>query len=129
MKYEFISIVLLTAPLIWELLDDRKGDFNKAQDVIWRVLIAMSAASTIWILEFIHRMHHGFFQSIFLALSIHFMFFDYGINLILGHKKDWFSYMGKKGVIDNYPLWHNLDPRRKLMIKLLIFLMAIIWYV
>jgi hypothetical protein len=123
-----LQILFLCVPTLWELWNDRKGDFNKQADVYIRVGLMAGGAFPI----------HGFswfeFASgFFLSAAIFFMFFDYLINIILYRNNvinyaNWFSYTGKSGVVDNIPFWKKLNPWLKFSIRLVTLITAIIIY-
>jgi hypothetical protein len=123
-----ISILSLFAPLVWESFDDSKGDHNKAQDVFLRCMIGLVAALVNFFL-----IGKPILDSFILSMAIHFMFFDYLINIIL-YKNDvidyanWFSHTGKKGVIDNVPFWKNMNPWTKLYVRVGVLIAAIVIY-
>jgi hypothetical protein len=125
--FEFIAFMLLFLPLIWEITDDKNGDFDKAKDVVIRIAIAFFVGSIIWLSSIFNLVHHhGLLASAFLSLAIHFLIFDYAIAFVLGHK-DWFSYMGH-GVIDRIKFWNTMNPKIKLVIRIVVFGFALVLY-
>lgn len=131
-KYSLEALCLLSLclPLLWEKRDDKKGDFDKAFDVLKRGFIAAMASLFVWSLSYVGAIirYHSFGDALFLSLAIHFMFFDYWIAFELGHKKDWFSYLGKAGYVDNIPFWRNMAPAGKLATRMTILTSALLIY-
>lgn len=107
-------LLLLLIPTVWEIIDDRKGDSNKGFDVFMRVLLGICVA--LWF--------SNIYTAFFLSMALHFFLFDYAINLIL-KREPWFSYLGKKGVVDNIGPWRNLNPWARFIIRLAVLLVAI----
>lgn len=133
---EIFAVLLLFAPLIWEVNNDKNGDAHisrgpihlpsKKIDVFVRILIALIAGEITSILAGVPLS-----KAVFLSGAIHFFFFDYIIAYILikkgiikGH---WYSYLGSKGM-DNTEFWKNLSPTNKFLAKLIILIIAIITY-
>lgn len=109
---------------IWELWNDRKGDFNKMLDVIIRIaLLALEAVAAHL------QLQKPYLVALNLSAAIFFFFFDYLIAFILirngtlepprGVKYHWFTYVAKDGVVDNVPHWKNANPWLKLAIRTL----------
>jgi hypothetical protein len=107
-------LLILLIPTIWEVIDDRKGDSNKGFDVFMRVVLGVAVAL------FFPNLYTAFF----LSMALHFFLFDYAINIVLG-RRPWFSYLGKKGVVDNIPVWRNLHPIMRFIVRLLTLTLAI----
>lgn len=123
-----ISILSLFAPVTWECLDDSKGDHNKAQDVFLRFLIGLVAALINFFL-----IGKPIVDSFLLSMAIHFLLFDYAINIILYKRgiidyANWFSHTGKKGVIDNIGFWKRMNPWTKLWVRVGVLVVAILIY-
>lgn len=107
---------------IWEVYNDRHGDFNKGADVVIRVIYLIIDSL---ILRLIFQ--KPFLDSLLLSTAIFFFFFDYAITYVLikngtlepprGVKYHWFSYMGKVGVFDNLAFWRK-SPWLRFGIKL-----------
>lgn len=138
--FEILGVGLLASPLVWEVLNDKDGDahitrarvfepyqlLSKKIDVYVRVvLIAAAAGFNYWINDV------SVSRSVALALAIHFMFFDYVIAFVLIEREiiggQWFTYMGSKG-IDNIYRWRTMDPRVRLLVRVLVFAGALIFY-
>jgi hypothetical protein len=134
----FIAIGLssMACPLIWELYNDRNGDDsyvnvfghltikNKAKDVYVRIGIAVASA-------FLNKWLNdaSLIASFFVSLSFHFLVFDYAIAYILGHREwSWFSYLGKKSVIDNLDVWHSMAPLNRFVTRLEAFVISGLFY-
>jgi hypothetical protein len=124
-----LSILVLFAPLTWELINDRFGDEDKKLDVLIRVILGIASALVNFIL-----IGKPILDSFILSMAIFFLAFDYLINIIL-YKNDvidyanWFSYTSKKGVIDNIGFWKKMNPWTKLGVKVGVLAVAILIYV
>jgi hypothetical protein len=111
-----LYMLLLLIPVGWEIIDDRKGDSNKGFDVFMRVLLGGLVAFSRWF--------GNPYTAFFLAMALHFFIFDYAINLVL-NRQPWFSYLGKKGVIDTLPFWRDLNPWVRFAIRAGVLIIAI----
>lgn len=121
-----IASLILCVPTIWEVFNDRKGDFNKSFDVLFRIVTMLLASWTVS-----ENFGFNFFASLNLSLAIFFLFFDYVIAYVLirngtleppkGVKYHWFTYQAKSGVIDNLKFWKSLKPAIKLGIRIAYF--------
>lgn len=128
-----LSFCLLFIPTIWELINDRKGDYNKDIDVFYRLISAGVISFAVHLFAKVN-----IYAAFNLAMAIHFLFFDYAIAAILIHNKTlepprgvkyhWWTYQAKKGVIDNISFWKNLNPYVKLLIRVTYFVISIILY-
>lgn len=114
--------IILFAPYVWETIDDRKGDLNKKVDVLWRIIIGAAASVLVWQLTY-----HSLISCAFMCFAIFFLLFDYTIAIVLG-RPDPFSYMGRKGVIDNISFWRNMSPEWRFAIRFAVFSVALIIY-
>jgi len=138
--FEILGAALLASPLVWEITNDKDGDahitrakvfapyqiLSKRIDVYVRVaLIAVAAGFNYWVNGV------SVSRSVALALAIHFMFFDYGIAFVLIKRKiivgHWFTYLGSKGM-DNISAWRRMDPRLRLLARVLVFTGALTFY-
>jgi hypothetical protein len=126
-----VSILTLFSPLLWELYNDLNGETveEKMNDVLWRLLLTAVAALTNFFL-----IGKPILDSFILSMAIHFMFFDYLINIILYKNNvidyaNWFSHTGKKGVIDNIGFWKKMNPWTKLLVRVGVLVMSILIYV
>ena len=108
-------LLLLLIPVTWEVIDDRKGDSNKGFDVFMRVLLGLLVAQS--------RYFDNIITTFLLSMALHFFLFDYAINIVL-KRQPWFSYLGKKGVIDTLPFWRNLHPWVRFGVRLIVLLIA-----
>lgn len=110
---------------IWEVWNDRKGDFNKGFDVFIRMILFTLEA---------YILHLIFDKSVLVSLvipfAVFFLFFDYLIAAVLirngviqGH---WFNYQAKSGVVDNIGFWKRMNPWLKLGVRLIVFIVAVL---
>lgn len=125
---EILAILILCLPLIWELWNDRNGDFNKKADVLFRALLIVNAGFIVW--GFFNR---NLFAAMNLSFAIHWLLFDYLIHIILYRNgvitsTAWFKYMGKSSKIDNISWWRNMNPWLRLQIRLTYFLISLYLY-
>src|SRR5688500_19636669 len=106
-KMIILAIVSLFVPLLWELWSDRNGETaeDKIDDVLWRIgFIFLAGLINLLI-------HKPIVDSMFLALAIHWFFFDYIITWwlikegVVETNKSWFEYLGKYSVMDNFRIW------------------------
>lgn len=123
-----LSILLLCGPLVFELVDDRQGDTDKTMDVALRIAIGLLASFVAWFTD-----GRNFLAAFNLSMAIHWMFFDYAINIILNKtvyekKVNWFTHVGKSGVIDNLKFWKEMNPYVKLGIRVAYFLISVTLY-
>lgn len=131
-----LAVFNLLIPTGWEIANDWKGDNNKAHDVvIWCIFAA--AAATI---NFFFVNGKAVFDAFLLSWGLHFMFFDYIIahvhlnvskvvELPRGSTETWFTYLGKKGTIDNIGFWRNMSPRKRLMARVVVLVGCIVIYI
>lgn len=119
---EIICFILLAAPIVYEFFDDRNGDFNKKKDVIIRSIIAavVCFANYLFTDRFI-------LKSALMCFALFFLIFDYLINTRFAPKGQVFSYLGKKGWVDNLPVWKK-NPWVRFGIKLAVLIGALIYY-
>lgn len=121
---EIICFIILFAPLIVEVRDDRNGDHNKKMDVFWRILIGAGASVFVWIFT-----GHSLFEAAFMCFAIFFLLFDYLINLVL-KRPDTFTYLSKTtGTIDRIQWWVNIGPWWRFAIKMGMFITALLIYI
>lgn len=123
-----LSLLLLFGPLIFELADDANGDTNKQFDVAIRIAIGLLASFVAWFTD-----GRNFLAAFNLSMSLHWLIFDYAINAILNRtvyekKVNWFTHVGKSGVIDNLTFWKEMNPYVKLGIRVAYFLISVILY-
>lgn len=133
---ELFAILPLFYPAIWEVRNDRHGDFDKALDVVKRVALFIAAALLNYLLREFHFMHIdrvgpillGMIQPAILSFGLFFFIFDYWIAFRLGHYKDFFSYLGKKGTIDNIAWWRGMKPGWRFVVRLIVLHFTILIY-
>lgn len=119
---EVLAMVLLFMPLGYELLDDRKNDFNKVFDVFVRTgFVLLSSIYAWWI-------GHSYLASIFLSGAIFFLLFDYLINIIMLRRRDFFSYLGTTSRVDKIKLWIKLGAWGRFAVRAVVFIAALWWY-
>lgn len=118
---------------IIEIWNDRHGDLNKADDIWFRVPLLFIDAVILYYLN-----NKNIFICFNLSAAIFFLTFDYSIAYILikngtiepprGIKYSWFTYVAKKGFVDNVPNWTDCNPWIKLGIRACYFTSALILY-
>src|SRR5688572_27572531 len=128
-----ILFLALAAPLIWELWNDRKGEpkSDKREDVQTRIWLAFMGTLVIGLyLRYIEREKLDYMTFILsgsaLSLSIHFLLFDYLINIIL-KKPDWFSYLGKTSAVDQWQPWVKIGPWGRLAVRVSVLSLSAFW--
>lgn len=138
--WQAIGIALLSLPLIWELYNDRNGDEHmveiglgyttrsKELDIVIRSLIALAASAVVGFLGI-----NGFTASLFMSFSIHFLFFDYIVviilkkNAVITPSAKWYNYLGSKG-IDTKEWWAGKHWTIRMAIKIAVFVIACLIY-
>lgn len=123
-----LGLFILTMPLAWELWNDRNGDLDKGRDVIIRCLLFIVCALVVHYLT-----GHKLIVTFNLAGAIHWLLFDYLINIILYRNgviasPAWFQYLGKSSKVDKIPIWKSIGPYGRLFVKLGYFLISIWLY-
>lgn len=125
---EIICFLILFAPYVWEVLNDRYGDLDKKLDVALRIAIGTVASIICW-----YFTGHSFFAAGFMCFAIFFLLFDYTIAAILVKNKvirpsKWFEYMGESGDIDNIQWWRSMNPYLRFATRFAVFAVALIIY-
>lgn len=125
---EILVFCFLFAPYLFEVWNDREGDLNKVLDVFVRIAISV----IVCVINYLAT-SHPFFASGLMCFAIFFLLFDYTINAILIRNKvidsnDFFSYMGKKGDVDNIKFWRNMHPGWRFAIRMGVMAIAIVIY-
>jgi hypothetical protein len=128
-----VSVLSLFSPVGWESRNDRKGDKDKRKDTFVRALLGALSAFINHITGTAH-----FWIALNMAAATFTMFFDYLINFILlrnktveepaGKNYHWFTYMGKRGDVDNIPFWRNMNPWVRFYIRVGYFLASLFIY-
>jgi uncharacterized membrane protein len=124
-----LAILLLFAPLVWELIQDRNGEApaEKTQDIFIRLLLAVTAAVVGWYIA-----GKAIPDGVLLSLAIHFLAFDYMINWILKKRKvietteSAFTYLGSSWTDDVLRQW---KPMVRFLVKLGVLVGAVIIYI
>lgn len=135
-----VCILSITAPLFWELWNDRNGDahvtrgplkqyqlMSKQVDVSIRIMIACAAS----VLNSWNGIN--FWAALAMCGATHFLFFDYTIVFILVKRGimaahiHWYTYLGDNGV-DDLGIWKRSPPWLRLGVRLTVFTLALIWY-
>lgn len=138
---EVLGIAILSAPLIWELWNDKNGDahisrvdwnedvqmLSKRVDIYARFAIVGVASMANSFLG-----HHPL-QSIIMSGAIHFLLFDYLIVVVLTKNgvietaAQWWDYLGSKG-FDNFEWWKGKSWQVRMAIKIVVFIIACVIY-
>lgn len=131
-----LAVFILLIPTGWHIANDWKGDSDKNKDlVIWSLLASAGSA-----INFFFVTGKAVFDSFILSWGMHFMVFDYIIAYVHIHKskvvelprdskETWFTYLGKKGTIDNIAFWRNMNPKVRLIIRGVVLIGCIVIYV
>lgn len=125
---EIICLAILSAPLIWEVRDDKHGDNNKIEDVVYRGALMLAAAGMVTVLTY-----HSYVGSLLMTFAIFFLVFDYAMNIRLVRSGiyagvGWFAHLGKSSVLDRWEWWKNLNPWYRFAIRVGVLVVAIIVY-
>ena len=124
-----LIILFLIIPLLWELWNDRNGDPNKKRDVFIRGMLIAWSGVMINLLTGVPAV-----VCIILGVGTFFLLFDYLVVVVLKYNKiisetaHWFTYLGKKGYVDNLKWWGRLGPWWRLIVKLSVFLLSLILF-
>lgn len=123
-----LSFILLSVPTVWELYNDRNGDFNKKADVLFRVLLIINAGLIVWGL-----FNRNAFLSMNLSFAIHWLLFDYLIVIILNRnvyekKVHWFTHLGTSSAIDKLSFWVKLGPWGRFGVRVGYFVIALVLF-
>lgn len=137
---EITGIALLSAPLLWELDNDKNGDSHlvgigfgwtiesKTLDIVFRCGIALLVSWVNWFIG-----NNGFIQSLIMSGAIHFLLFDYIIVIILSKRQiitssaKWYDYLGSKGM-DTKEWWASKHWTIRMAIKIAVFIIACVIY-
>jgi len=127
-----LCIILLFTAYVWEVINDAHGDVDKTKDVFIRIGIMLITAVPSW--AFADR---NYMASFYLALCIHFLLFDYTINIVLWKNiiiekpeaKNWFAYLGEKGKTDNWAPRRNMNPWKRLGVRVAFIVSAVALYI
>lgn len=117
-----LCYLILFFPLVFELIDDKMGDMNKAFDVYMRIVLGLLVALVPWIFD-----DRSYLASFAVSMGLHFFAFDYLISAILlrngtiepprGVKYHWFSYLGN-GFVDRVKWWREIGEWWRFGIRL-----------
>lgn len=129
MILELLAFILLFSPLVWELITDANGDYDKKADVLIRGVIAALASILAYVLT-----DRNILAAFNLSVALHFMFFDYMIAIVLYnngviHDARWFSKLGKSGVIDRLTFWVKAGKWGRFLIRFCYLAIALFLYI
>src|SRR5688572_21076350 len=130
---QILGLCLLFGPYIWEIMNDKRGDFNTKFDTWFRALLmAIVATINTAMNELTFRY---FLKSLNMSFAIFFLLFDYTIAFLLIKNKIvelkgayWFTYLSKLKKVDTWQPWQSLDPWTRLMIRAAYFVLALLIY-
>lgn len=127
-----LVVLMLLIPTLWELYEDRKGDFNKTRDVVVRYALAI----LVGIIHFFWVTGKPVFDTVFLSMGINFLIFDYAIAYILiksgkieaprGISYHWFFYLSHSP-FDS--LWYKWHPWVRFAVRVAVFGAALAIYI
>lgn len=121
--FEVLCLWILMFPTLWEIADDWKGDHNKRFDVTIRFVLGLISGSIVFLLR-----GGDLYLTIAMSFALHFFFFDYLLPMLAYGRSNWFSYLGKKGFVDNIGVWRNLNPWIRFIIRLVVLITAFWFY-
>lgn len=131
--FEMLVVLLLAAPILWEVQDDKEGDFNKQEDVIIRICIALGASGLNMLLRFAISLPnmewHYIFKPIALSFGLFFFIFDYWIASKFVEPDKVYRYLGAEGKFDSNKYWVALGPDGRFCLKLIVLVASIIYYI
>ena len=124
--------IVCSVPTILELIDDRKGDHNKMEDIVLLTIISVLLSvslnfmlSRVWI-------SWRLFDYMLFTWGIHFLFFDYAVvyllrkNGVITATAKVFRYTGKSTKI-----WDQLQAKIKwwirIIIRVIVFILIWLW--
>jgi len=140
------AFLMLFTALIIEWLAERYGEGKKNHGksafvrVCWAFLSSIASVMLrIWSGEIKPNatwLQAGlvYASTIFMALSIHFLVFDYLIaatlkrNNVINPQSNWFNYLGKSSWIDTRKWWIACGPWVRFGIRLAVFAIALLIY-
>jgi hypothetical protein len=125
---KLLSILLLTVPTIYHLINDRNGEAlsEKGKDILIVGAISLLAGYAGKYL-----IGKPVIDSMLMVIAIHFLVFDYAIVYILKKRgvietrESWYTYLGKSHTDDVLRQW---SPVTRLIVKLVILVGAVIIY-
>lgn len=126
-----ISLLALTIPYLWEIVNDRNGESykEKVKDIIIRIFLAVLASLVGW-----YFIGANPIKGVFLSLAFHWLLFDYTITTVLikrgviETKESAFSYVGKTSAMDKNKFWVKLGGWGRFIVRLIVFGVATIIY-
>ena len=122
MKLLFVFLVCFIPTLV-ELIDDRRGDKKKVNDLIVLTFIAAILAT---VLQYFFKFE--FWRTLPMMFAIHFLLFDYIVVILLRKNgviradADPFTYTGKTSKIDQ--IVAKINPWVRLLIRVIVFGLA-----
>lgn len=134
---ELIHHLLLASPTATEIIDDRKGDPHKdKKDITVRIflVVVLSLLSAA-----LHSMTTGDWSEFWWWLSkcvcmstaYFVLFFDYGVNIAqrdVTERKEWWLHLNSKSWPDNWKPWIAIGWEWRMVIKVLLFGLAVLYY-
>lgn len=122
MIIEIFAFVILFAPYVWEVYNDRHGDPDKVKDVLIRIAIAAGVTLTnVWLTG------RSVWPVGFMCFALFFLLFDYTVAAVLGIK-DWFSFLGTTSFIDRIKWWREMSPGWRFAVRIGVMAWAILFY-
>lgn len=131
---ELIHQLILAAPTIAEVIDDRNGDSHKTNtDFIVRAIITVAASL---ISAVIHALYEGnFFHWLikcFILSSCYFItFFPYAVNYVqrsMTEDPRWYDHLNDTSWPDNWGPWRRMHWEWRMVILVCLFGGAVLYY-
>lgn len=122
----FITILLLSVPLLCELYDDRLGEQHPSNDWQYRPLLMLITGFFSAILLPKLGFWIDFLRGVVLSLGIFTLFFPYLINIILVHNRiitnrRWWDHLSGKAWPDRLQIWAETHWLIRMFVLMLIF--------
>lgn len=126
---ELLFISILSAPTIYELLEDRNGDVHPNNDIVGRGIFMVLVSAIVVGLRYVFKIESGFsyitafFQALAMSLGIFIFFFPYAINLV-HRKKRWWDSLSKTAWPDRLEWWRLTPWPARMFFQLLALVVA-----
>lgn len=136
---KIIAFVLCCIPTPVHVINDRKGDNKKTNDIL--VLVALSIVLALipaYLLPAVSTLSAvPLIKTLPLNLGIHTAFFDYWINYELYKNKvierpearRWWEYLGLSSKLDKFHLWVKIGWGGRLAVRAVVLGVTFTWFI
>lgn len=136
---KILGFIILFGPLIWEVQNDKKGDYDKRLDLIKRGILMLIVSLVNTALNGgreITYMVKTFLLSLNMTLAIFVAAFDYWVTakmvsfgvIELPRLGTWFTHVGKTADFDKWAPWANLSAKKRFIIRVGYLVLATVIY-